>query len=412
MVHGEELPAAPSLKGSASTKVWLIDLSEAAAGRIAHLGQAKKWPEALHVLKGLTEVDVGLLGALLTALERGSAWAAALQLLDDCARRRWALDGWAYGAAAAACERKHQRRASERLLSQLWSKTKTEADVLLAFNGALRGAASTRRGDALLARFVAQSGCPDIVSYNTLMSSCEREQQWTKALWHLAVLRRRALQPTVVTFSTAINACAKGAQWPRALGLMMGLQSQEIQPNAVTIASCMDACTRGRQWLLAFHLMERSNATNTAVLHVFLHSMAAGSAWEQVLQTFATFEGYRNAEAFCAVLVACASSTQWRHALHHWKEMGCEVYVGRPAWHAVQSCLASAARWQEALQLLWTMQVPPDVVNHLTVARACIQGGHPDEVFGLLPPLRGRALLTLLCREGQCDLELSTTLDD
>ena len=30
-----------------------------------------------------------------------------------------------------------------------------------AFNGALRGAASTRRGDALLARFVAQSGCPE-----------------------------------------------------------------------------------------------------------------------------------------------------------------------------------------------------------------------------------------------------------
>ncbi|CAL1135618.1 unnamed protein product [Cladocopium goreaui] len=106
--------------------------------------------------------------------------------------------------------------------------------------------------------------------------------------------------------------------------------------------------------------------------------------------------------AYCAVLVACATSTQWSQALNFLQRMRlASLPIQLPAWHAVQSSLASTWRWQQALQILTEIkadEVQPDVVNYLTVADACTRGGQPERMFPQLPAMRGQVLSTLLWR--------------
>ena len=50
---------------------------------------------------------------------------------------------------------------------------------------------------------------PDVVSFGTLITGCERAALWQQALQLLGELGRRRLEGNVVTYSAAISACEK-----------------------------------------------------------------------------------------------------------------------------------------------------------------------------------------------------------
>ncbi|CAL1135617.1 unnamed protein product [Cladocopium goreaui] len=376
----------------------------AAAARVGQFGQAKKWQHAVALLHALkVPPDLRFLGAVLVAVERGSAWQYAAELLAESVRRRWELDAVAYGTVALSLERSSQRRFSTQLLQSLAVTDATHK----AFNVALLGAA-LQRGRELMLLMQRQRVAPDIVSYNSLINICDREHQWSQSLQLLALMRRRYLAPNLVSFGSAISACAKGAQWPRSLILMEQLRRQCLQPNFVVLSACMDACASGRQWIHALRLMQSSGVSpNLAMFNTLLHGLAANSQWLQVLEMFKLLQVQSGDDgvlqvAYCAVLVACATSTQWSQALNFLQRMRlASLPIQLPAWHAVQSSLASTWRWQQALQILTEIkadEVQPDVVNYLTVADACTRGGQPERMFPQLPAMRGQVLSTLLWR--------------
>ena len=61
----------------------------------------------------------------------------------------------------------------------------------------------------LLNAAVAQKMRPDVVSFGTLITGCERAALWQQALQLLGELDRRSLEANVVTYSAAISACEK-----------------------------------------------------------------------------------------------------------------------------------------------------------------------------------------------------------
>lgn len=63
---------------------------------------------------------------------------------------------------------------------------------------------------------------PDLVSYNSLMSSYVSSSHWSLALQLLSALPAEKLLPDVVTFTSAINASGEGSQWEVALLLFTG----------------------------------------------------------------------------------------------------------------------------------------------------------------------------------------------
>ena len=51
---------------------------------------------------------------------------------------------------------------------------------------------------------------PNVISYNAVVSACEKGQQGQQALGLLAVMQRTAVLPNVISYSAAISACENG----------------------------------------------------------------------------------------------------------------------------------------------------------------------------------------------------------
>ena len=51
---------------------------------------------------------------------------------------------------------------------------------------------------------------PDVVSYNTAMSACDKGKKWEASVGLLQVIVQRFPKPSVVSCNAAISACEKG----------------------------------------------------------------------------------------------------------------------------------------------------------------------------------------------------------
>ena len=73
----------------------------------------------------------------------------------------------------------------------------------------------------------------------------------------LGLTRRNEVDPDVISYSTGISACEKGQQWARALGLLREMSRIQLQPRMTTlssIASSRNWCRHIVPSLLWFHL--------------------------------------------------------------------------------------------------------------------------------------------------------------
>ena len=64
---------------------------------------------------------------------------------------------------------------------------------------------------------------PTVITYSALISACEKDQQWQKAL----SLFREIERPSVVTYNATITALEKGLQLKRALDLFNGMRERK-----------------------------------------------------------------------------------------------------------------------------------------------------------------------------------------
>ena len=64
-----------------------------------------------------------------------------------------------------------------------------------------------------------QGVVPDVITYNALISACEKGKQPERAL-QLFEAMKQGLVPKVITNNTLISACEKGKQPERALELL------------------------------------------------------------------------------------------------------------------------------------------------------------------------------------------------
>jgi pentatricopeptide repeat domain-containing protein 1 len=55
------------------------------------------------------------------------------------------------------------------------------------------------------------------VTFNALISACEKGGQWQEALAVLEFMRRCGSKPDTVTYNSLISACEKGSQWAVAI---------------------------------------------------------------------------------------------------------------------------------------------------------------------------------------------------
>jgi pentatricopeptide repeat protein len=131
---------------------------------------------------------------------------------------------------------------------------------------------------------------PNIIHYNCVISACEKEGQWKKALALLdEVKEREGIEPDVRTYSAAISACEKGGQWEQALVLLDEVKEREgIDPNVLTYSAAISACAKGGQWEQALALLEEAKnregiKPNEITYNAAISACAKGGQWEQAL---------------------------------------------------------------------------------------------------------------------------------
>lgn len=54
---------------------------------------------------------------------------------------------------------------------------------------------------------------PNAIIYSTVISACERGDQWQRAVSLLRAMRADGILPVTVTYNTVISACGKNGQW-------------------------------------------------------------------------------------------------------------------------------------------------------------------------------------------------------
>ena len=71
-----------------------------------------------------------------------------------------------------------------------------------------------------------------MITYNALISTCERGQQSEQALQFFKVMQHQGLTPDVIINNALISACTKGKQAVQALGVFAVMREQGFTPVA------------------------------------------------------------------------------------------------------------------------------------------------------------------------------------
>ena len=58
-------------------------------------------------------------------------------------------------------------------------------------------------------------------------------------------MQRHGVVPNVITYNALISACEKGKQPERALGVLEAMQQQGLEPNAITYNALISSCEKG-----------------------------------------------------------------------------------------------------------------------------------------------------------------------
>lgn len=172
---------------------------------------------------------------------------------------------------------------------------------------------------------------PNSISYNALITCCEKGRQWHRALVLLSAMGDNA---DVFSFSAAISACEKCGHWQIALQLFENMATARVTADEIGFNAAISACEKGGQWPSAAQLLQR---------------MAIRRCLASVV-------------SFSAAISACA--TEWLAALCMLESMeSTQVKSNEVTFNALLNCCEKS--WQHGLSIadMRQLQLLPDVVT-------------------------------------------------
>lgn len=86
---------------------------------------------------------------------------------------------------------------------------------------------------------------PNVASYSTLISACEKQQDTDAALAILKSMGSSALLPNVVACSAAISSC--GGKWQTSMWLFESMQLQIVEQDAITYNAAITSCEKSKK---------------------------------------------------------------------------------------------------------------------------------------------------------------------
>ncbi|CAE8596114.1 unnamed protein product [Polarella glacialis] len=236
---------------------------------------------------------------------------------------------------------------------------------------------------------------PNVVSYSSAISACEKGGQWQLAMELLAEMPEKRISPNEVSYNAAISACEKGREWQLALGLLAQMSEVKVAPNRISFHAAISACGKASYWQMAVGLLCRMPQLmvlpNEISYNAAITACGKGSQWHIALELLNEMPARAltpDDVSFNAAISACEKAREWQRALGLLALMPqLRVAPNKISYGASISACEKVARWDLALQLLNQMPqaaVIPDVVGYSAAISACEKAGKWQLAAGLL----------------------------
>ncbi|CAM9944235.1 unnamed protein product, partial [Phaeothamnion confervicola] len=326
-------------------------------GVIGALASARRWREALDVLRQMREVDglspnVVSFTAAMRALATSGKVTEALALLQEMEEGGIAPNERTYAAALGACAAAGDADSAVNLLHLM--RRAGVIPTTRSLNDVVSNLTRRRRYREVIAVVEAAAGTSAILPSNVVLDAwtavaaidaCSRCGQWRKGLALLAAAAT-AGKAGERTYNAALKGLAAAGQWQRARRLLANMAAAGVPATGISYSTVIHACARGAEVALA-----------AAVVSSAAAALLAGELTSDVPAA---------AAAAAEAAEAAAASLE---LLVEMRATGVAPYLN--AYNAAIDANGRAGRVDVALKLLEEIRIvglEPDVVSNTVTA--------------------------------------------
>lgn len=362
-----------------------------------------QWEQVLEGLRAMRGRDwlpsPVAISAGLAACSRSLHWQRALELHEAYKFDGGPANEAVYGAAVHAAGHGHQWQTALHLQREMLSLS-CRPNIVVK-NSLLSSLAKLGHWQLAMCVFGEMGPCqPDVISFNTAMSACERGWMWTAALQLFARMRKDRVKISSVSCNALLSALEKGQQWSQAISFLDRMQRRRLH-NQVSFNCAASACEKALRWRTA--LLLRGPRPDAVAVAVSISACEKGLAWKQalVLLNTARIDGTADVASYIAALGAAEKAQRWPHALCVLQQMresqlSAGLSLDAASLSAAVKASGRSLRWQLALQVLRSGQVhmdgpEPDMAFCAAIG-ACGGCGQWELALHLLTELAARGL--------------------
>ena len=328
---------------------------------------------------------------MISACRTGEQWRTALGHLESLKEEAVNANSFIMNAAIASCVRCGKWKKAG-LLFEATLASGVQPDAI-TYNTALTIADTSLWGDGvvLLRNMAAAALKRDLFSYNTALSSCEKEGSWQHAQHLVDVLGHLAIASDTITANSLLSMYAGCSRWDSATSTLSRMSCASLQSDIISHSSALSACS-GKRWALSGFLLHRIRdaqiRTNVLTFNTAISIFEGGllpesydvhkrGAWQLALEMFAKMQVQRDVITYNACITTAKPRNGWHLAsllLQHASQAGIRPNVR--THNVAVATLDIEGLWQAGIWHLGSMRsgsTQPDVITYSSIQSSCAQ---------------------------------------
>lgn len=265
---------------------------------------------------------------------------------------------------------------------------------VVCYTAAMSASGSWIKSLSLLEEMEKRGIRANLVTYNSAMRACERDGQWKKACSLLEEMVSRGVSPDATSYNTCIWACEKAGHWREALNLRERMTSEGIALDVFTYGALIAACDRGGQWEMALALLDEMKEPN---LHCYGAAMSACARAGAHSQVFELMSSIQNPNVVIYTTAIKAVGDDWGRAIEIVETMKAKGIEPNSMTynHALSACARAVRRYNyphgaEAARLAAKKLIDeaPDELWCLEMYNAAMDASNADDALSMLDSMR------------------------
>lgn len=302
--------------------------------------------------------------------QTSASWTSALQVFSEArdlsqqSATKWHTEIFTSNTVLKTCDRSQQWQQASAVCAAAVAET-LRADVATCSSVICAAGRGKLWQEAFAWLFHFCSAALEIneIVYNSLLTvnPADASSKWRSSLCILDVLKVQ-LRKDVVSFNTLITACDRSKDWSKALIVFRHCQQDSVETTTVSLGASISACQRSTQWQKALDIsMQRGKCVMSNVLrNSLISACTTAGAWQHAMTLAAGDAGY------------AGQNLRFDHFTMNTLMCG----PGRPG-----------VQWRSAVQMADRMRLPWDLVTYNSAFQVHCDSGEWEPSFQLVQEL-------------------------